>query len=408
MEYIMAAINGMRGTGEFGTDFRPKNYRELYTLLEPQGNAPLNAMLAMGSSSSTNDAEYKNFRDALPERRVTVNTVDGAATTDTTFDIYGDDNKFVVPGTILVSSVTGEVMRVTGAAASTATISGASTVTNDLTVVRNVGENQTAQALSTGQVLFIAGHAAAEGDTTPTPISFDATVATNYTQIFRTAFSVTNTLNATYLRTGNKEDEQRTKALKLHMSDIERAMIFGKKSETNGNTSQPLRTTGGLIESISTVKDANVDYTANGIITEADFDLLLIEDIFKYGSNQKIAFVGPRVANHLQQIGKSRFQPTQVQGTYGVNLTRYQTFAGDLLVHLHPQFRQLSHMRDSMLVVDFPDLEYRHLDGRDTQLLENRQNNDEDLVKHEYLSECGLELKQDLTHAYIKNWTAIA
>ena len=64
-------------------------------------------------------------------------------------------------------------------------------------------------------------------------------------------------------------------------------------------------------------------------------------------------------------------------------------------------------MRDSMLVVDFPDLEYRFLDGRDTQLLENRQNNDEDLVKHEYLSECGLEMKQDLTHAYIKNWQSI-
>ena len=404
----MAAIQGMRGTGEFGTDFRPKNYRELYTLLEPNGNAPLNAMLAMGSSSSTNDPEYKNFRDALPERRVTVNAVDGTATTDPTFDVYGDDNKFVVAGTILVSASTGEVMRVTGATPTTATINSVSTPTNDLTVVRNVGENQTAQALAAGDVLFIAGYAAPEGDTTPTPISFDATVATNYTQIFRTAFSVTNTLNATYLRTGNKEDEQRTKALKLHMSDIERAMIFGKKSETDGNTSQPLRTTGGLLESISTVKDANVDYTANGVITEADFDLLLIEEIFKYGSNQKIAFVGPRVANHLQQIGKNRFQPTQVQGTYGVNVTRYQTFAGDLLVHLHPQFRQLSHMRDSMLVVDFPDLEYRYLDGRDTQLLENRQNNDEDLVKHEYLSECGLELKQDLTHAYIKNWSAIS
>ena len=403
----MAAIQGMRGTGEFGTDFRPKNYRELYTLLEPNGNAPLNAMLAMGSSSSTNDPEYKNFRDALPERRVTVNVVDGTATTDTTFDIYGDDNKFVVAGTILVSASTGEVMRVTGATPTTATINAVPTPTNDLTVVRNVGENQTAQALAAGDVLFIAGHAATEGDTTPTPISFDASVATNYTQIFRTAFSVTNTLNATYLRTGNKEDEQRTKALKLHMSDIERAMIFGKKSETDGNTSQPLRTTGGLLEAISTVKDANVDYTANGVITEADFDLLLIEEIFKYGSNQKIAFVGPRVANHLQQIGKNRFQPTQAQGTYGVNVTRYQTFAGDLLVHLHPQFRQLSHMRDSMLVVDFPDLEYRYLDGRDTQLLENRQNNDEDLVKHEYLSECGLELKQDLTHAYIKNWSAI-
>jgi len=394
----MAAIQGMRGTGEFGTDFRPKNYRELYTLLEPNGNAPLNAMLAMGSSSSTNDPEYKNFRDALPERRVTIASgIASASAADAEFVISGDDAKFVVAGTILISSETGEVMRVGAAAVSGADMS----LTN---VTRNIGS--TGLTTVDGKELFIAGYAATEGDTTPTPVSFDATVATNYTQIFRTAFSVTNTLNATYLRTGNKEDEQRTKALKLHMSDIERAMIFGKKSETNGSTSQPMRTTGGLLEAISTVKDGTVDYS-NGVITEADFDLLLIEEIFKYGSNQKIAFVGPRVANHLQQIGKNRFQPTQVQGTYGVNVTRYQTFAGDLLVHLHPQFRQLTHMRDSMLVVDFPDLEYRYLDGRDTQLLENRQNNDEDLVKHEYLSECGLELKQDLTHAYIKNWSAI-
>ena len=49
----MAAIQGMRGTGEFSSDFRPKNYRELFTLLEPNGNAPLNALLSMGSSEST-------------------------------------------------------------------------------------------------------------------------------------------------------------------------------------------------------------------------------------------------------------------------------------------------------------------------------------------------------------------
>ena len=45
----MAAIQGLRGSGEFSTDFRPKNYRELFTLMEPNGNAPLNALLAMGS-----------------------------------------------------------------------------------------------------------------------------------------------------------------------------------------------------------------------------------------------------------------------------------------------------------------------------------------------------------------------
>ena len=69
----MAAITGMRGSGQFSTDFRPKNYRELFTLLEPNGNAPLNAMLSMSSTETTDDPEYKNFRDELPDRTLQVN-----------------------------------------------------------------------------------------------------------------------------------------------------------------------------------------------------------------------------------------------------------------------------------------------------------------------------------------------
>ena len=43
-----------------------------------------------------------------------------------------------------------------------------------------------------------------------------------------------------------------------------------------------------------------------------------------------------------------------------------------------------------------------------TQLLENRQAVDADSQKSEYLTECGLELLQDKTHAYIKNWALLA
>jgi len=146
--------------------------------------------------------------------------------------------------------------------------------------------------------------------------------------------------------------------------------------------------------------------TSAGDMTEEGFDDLLISTIFKFGSKQKIAFVGEGVANHLQQFGKDRWQPTAMEGAYGVNLTRYNTFAGDLMVHLHPQFRQIPNMRNAMVIVDFPYLVYRYLEGRDTQLLENRQAVDADSVKHEYLTECGLELLQDKVHGYIKNWSS--
>ena len=394
----MAAIQGLRGTGEFTSDFRPKNYRELFTLLEPNGNAPLNAMLAMGSSEPTDDPEYKNFRDELPERKLKVNgAVASTSTTSVTIDA-SDDNKFAINGAIVVNSETGEVMHVT-----------ADTTATTLTVARNIGG--TSHQIADNAELFIAGFAAQEGGTSPTAISFDATVSSNYTQIFRTAFAVTNTMQSTYLRTGDKLDEAMTKALKLHMSDIERAMFFGQKHEANASTAQPTRYTGGLLNSLSNVVDITTDYasyggTGAGTMTEEGFDSLLISTVFKFGSKQKIAFVGENVANHLQQYGKDRWQPTAMEGAYGVNLTRYNTFAGDLMVHLHPQFRQIPNMKNAMIIVDFPYLVYRHLEGRDTQLLENRQAVDADSVKHEYLTECGLELLQDKTHAYIKNWSA--
>jgi len=394
----MAAIQGLRGTGEFNTEVRPRNYRELFTLLEPNGNAPLNALLSMGSSESTDDPEFKNFRDELPDRKLKADgAVASATTTSITIDA-SDDNKYAIKGSIVVNSSTGEVMHVT-----------ADTGTTTLAVERNIGG--TSHQIADGDELFIAGFAAAEGGSSPTAISFDASVANNYTQIFRTAFQVSNTMNSTYLRTGDKMDEAMTKALKLHMSDIERAMFFGVKHESNATSSQPTRFTGGILDSVSNVVDVTTDYgdvggSTAGQMTEEGFDGLLISSVFKYGSKQKIAFVGESVANHLQQMGKDRWQPSAVEGAYGVNLTRYNTFAGDLMVHLHPQFRQVPGMKDAMVIVDFPYLSYRYLEGRDTQLLEDRQLPDADSQKHEYLTECGLELIQDQVHAYIKGWSS--
>ena len=392
----MAAITGMRGSGQFSTDFRPKNYRELFTLLEPNGNAPLNAMLSMSSTETTDDPEYKNFRDELPDRTLQVNgALANTGGTSITIDA-GDDNKFAINGAIVISQATGEVMHVTADCTATT-----------LTVARNIGG--TTHQIADNVKLFIAGFAAAEGGTSPTAVSFDATVVSNYTQIFRTSFQVSNTLSSTFLRTGDKMDESMTKALKMHMSDIERAMFFGVKHEANGSSATPTRYTGGLVNSLTNVVDITTDYAAYGgsgagKMTEEGFDSLLISTVFKYGSNQKIAFVGETVANQLQQMGKDRWKPTVVENSYGVNLIRYTTFAGDLMVHLHPQFRQLDHMKNAMVIVDFPYMSYRCLEGRDTQLLENRQAADADSVKHEYLTECGLELLQDKVHAYIKGW----
>lgn len=391
-------VLGLRGSGEFSADFRPTNYRELFTFLEPNGGAPLNALLSMTDSEATDDPKFNHFRDEMPDRTFTVDNTGGYNAATATLQLTsGDKVGYVIVGTVLVNSRTGEVMRATA---------NGDTGAYQVTVTRNVGG--TALTINDGDTFFVAGHASTEAANAPSALSWDPTLDYNYTQIFRQAAEVSNTLKATYLRTGNKEDEAVTKALKLHMSDIERAMFFGKRAEVNGSTSQPLRYTGGLNTFItSNVTDINT-YTTPGAMSEDEFDQLLIETIFAYGSKQKIAFVGARIASLLQKIGKARWQPTIIDGGYGIQFTRYSTFAGDLVVYLHPQFRQITGLAGSMFIIDLPYIKYRYMQGRDTDLLMNRQANDYDGVKHEFLTDCGLEFMQNKPHAIVKNWSTLS
>lgn len=389
----MSAILGLRGTGQFTTDFRPTNYRELFTLIEPNGTAPLNALLSMAQSESTDDPKYNHFRDELPSRVLTVNAAHVAGDAAITVTNISDNN-FVVPNTLLLNTTTNEIVR--------ATANGAAT---SLTVSRGAS-GSTAAAMAAGQRLVIIGFADQEGTGKPNSVSFDPTTDFNYTQIFKTGVSLTNTMKATYLRTGSKEQEMVTKGLKLHMADIERAMFWGRRFEEGGTTAQPRRFTGGLFNLITNVTDAASGFATANTITENEFDRLLIENIFAWGNKQKLAICGPRVISNLQRIAKNRWQPTQVQGSYGVNMTAYSTFAGDLNVMLHPMFRQIPGFESTMLILDLPYVKYRYLADRDTQLKRDVQANDADATEHYYLTECGLELMQGRPHSVIRNWQA--
>ena len=395
---MSTAIQGLRGTGQFSIDFRPTNYRELFTLLEPNGSAPLNALLAMAASESTDDPKYNNFQDELPARQMIVNNVGGYPGTGGTQTIQltaGDPGAYVLAGSVVVNSRTGEVMQATA---------DGDTVAIAITVTRQIGG--TTLTINNGDMLFVAGFAASEGSGAPTAISFDPVVVYNYTQIFKTPFQVTGTLQNTYRRTGNAETEYMTKALKLHMSDIERAMFFGRRVENNGTTAQPTRFTGGLMNLITNITDVGT-FATPGLMDENVFDRTLIENIFAWGSKQKICFGGARIASLLQQIGKDKWTPRQIDNAYGILFTRYVTFAGDLLFYLHPQFRQINGMANTMVVIDLPYTKYRFLQNRDTRLYRNIQPPDADSVKHQYMTECGLELLQNRPHAIIKNWTDV-
>ena len=351
----------------------------------------------MTSSESTDDPKYNHFRDELPTRTIVVNGALNNSATTLTFDNDTADEAFIVSGTVLHNPATGENILATA---------DANTSANTVTIQR--GYHSTAAAVADDQELIIAGSSFIEGGTSPTAVSFDATVDHNFTQIFKTAISVSGTLQNTNLRTGDKEQEQLTKALKLHMGDIERAFFFGTRGETNGSTANPKRTTGGLFSMITNVIDCASATTSSNKMTEKEFDKFLIEDIFAFGSNEKVAFAGPRCITNMMELGKNRWQPVQIDNAYGVAFTRYTTFAGELLVYMHPMFRQVGALSQEMLILDMNHLNYRYMAGRDTQLVRDIQNNDFDGVKHMYMSECGLEMTHSKVHHRIKNWSALS
>jgi hypothetical protein len=108
------------------------------------------------------------------------------------------------------------------------------------------------------------------------------------------------------------------------------------------------------------------------------------------------------------EVGKNRWQPTQIDNAYGVSLSRYTTYAGDLLVYMHPMFRQIPNMDQEMVVLDMNEIKYRYMQGRDTQLIRDIQTPDFDGVKHMYQTECGLEMTQAKVHHRIKGWSGVS
>lgn len=385
----------MRGTGGFPADHRAENWREKWLMLEPNGSAPLTAILSMLQSESTDDPEYHNFRKDLPDFRFT-HSGSALAGDVTLTATAAADLTYIRIGALIRNWRSGEVVKVIAKPTGTT-----------LTVTRGVGNSGTGIAVNASDVWFLIGNANSEGADTPVAISWDAASTENFCQIWRTPVNITRTAMKTNFRTGDQYVEKTRDALKQHMMETERGFIWGKKDIITGSNGQPERYTGGIVSFLTShVLDVSVA-TTPGLLDEKTFDTFIAEHIFAFGSSQKLALCGWKCADLLQRIAKDRWTINAVSGnmTYGMSLTSYMTFAGELMVKTHPQFRQIPGAESMMLILDTSDLRYRYID--DLVLLKDRQSPGIDGVTDEYLAECGLEMLQEKTHALITGWNSV-
>src|SRR5690606_15943145 len=80
---------GLRGTGSWGADERPKNFREMILWAEPNGRAPFTALSAKMKTESTDDPEFSWWEETLKPSIVYINNSGGydSSPSTTTFAV---------------------------------------------------------------------------------------------------------------------------------------------------------------------------------------------------------------------------------------------------------------------------------------------------------------------------------
>lgn len=423
-------ITGLRGSASFGADGslarRPENWREMILMLYPNGQAPLTALTALMGSEATTDPIYHWFEKELPSQAATVTGVysDALTTAWTAASktqgasvwvkmAEADAKNFKAGHIITVRApasgvIASNIFQVLISAAPT--LSGASSyVTGKL--ISATFTSLASASYTAGQV---GGSAYPEGDTSGVSIGYDPTEYSNYTQIFRNSLDNTRTAAKTKLRTGDAVAQAKKETLELHSIEMERAFLFnGSKYVTTGSNGQPLRISAGVRGFISTNKNDFRAATSVGSTTWAgsaadaakNYSWLMdrLEELFRYGSQEKIAFCGSGVLLAIQKL-LAALSSTQVALTpttmaYGFKVQELVTPFGSLMLKSHPLMTMDASTRSDMYCLDTKYIKYRYVD--DTKYKPEIQDNDLDGSKSEYITEAGLEVQFEKSHGII-------
>jgi hypothetical protein len=395
--FIFGAFAGLRGTGDWATDERPKNFRETILWRQPNGQAPITGLLSKMSEEKVDDAEFNWWEEELVAVRLTLN---GAMpTTSTTVVVVTAGALLLVPGDVLLlenaaadlAASPFEIVRVNGVASDTT-----------FDVIR-AQAGTSAAALINGAGLTRIGTVFAEGTSSPNVSSRNPTKLTNYCQIFKTAYEITRTASKTRLRTGDPVKNDKKRKMFDHSVNNEFAFLFGKPFElpTGGSNNKPLRFTGGIRHFITTNRTV---FTTTP--TETTF-LNAVQPVFDFdggGGSERIMFCGNGALTSLNKLAKAGMQVRvdEVVKVYGMDLQRWIVPQGTFLMRSHPLLNTHTRYTNSIFVMDPTAMKYRYVD--DTTFQDNIQLPDADSKKGQWLGECGLEFRHERTMAYLGNF----
>jgi hypothetical protein len=415
---------GMRGTGDWVADQRPKSWREAILYLYPNGMAPLTAILSMMKSEKVNDPEFYWWTQTQSSVQGAVSgvyTLPDLSVAYVNGGVAGDILYVVTTaalGTsireghqILLRDASDYAVDVNGKVVGV-NIGGANTVLS--VKLLEDDDNSTTHDLSDCDNFKIIGNLNPEGGEMPDSISQDPSKVYNKTQIWRTPLSLTRTALQTRLRTGDAYQKAKKEALEMHSWEMELSYIWGIMTENIGDNGKPERTTRGIIDFIRTYSAANVDdFTTNatyagldwtdayaGVTAGQHWIDTMLEQIFRYGAGEKLVLCGSGALLGLQRTAQAggTIQLNVGQKAYGMKITEWITPFGSIYLKTHPLFSFDATTRHMGIVLEPSELKYRFI--QDTEFFgensskthpEGYGNRRLDGLNEEWLTEAGLE-----------------
>jgi hypothetical protein len=411
----MSGVAGLRGTGDWGVDERPKDFRENILFFNPNGEAPIFALTAKAGKRVVKDPEFAWWSEgnalvrlqataaayAATDTVFTTGTADPGSTTlganyGTATNLKGGDLLMVEPG-VETTTYAPEIIEV-------------DTVLSDTQFTAKRGQaGSTAGVIGASAWFTLIGSSYAEGTGAPRAVSRNPIKFFNYTQIFKNTYELTGTADKTTVRTGDPWSNDKKRKSYDHSRDIELSMLFGRRSETTGDNGKPKRTFGGLRTFIpasnSTIFGSAV--TPNSLIDS-------IGMVFDYNTgagDTRIMFIGNQAAIELGKIFNAatniHINTTERVKVYGIHFQEVLLPQGRILIKTHPLMSRHGVYKKSGFVLDFDAIKWAPLTGRDTKVKDDVQTPDEDVRRGYIMTEAGIEVDYGgLTMAYLGNISA--
>lgn len=391
----MSYIRGLVSTADVTSAQMVIDMEKEIAMLEPDQAGLYSFAQFLGKTEKAEQPKFSWLEDENVPYTATINCAAGYAVGDT--DIVLDDASYVKIDDLFQNARTREVYRCTAVNADLVTI----------TITRAFGSTAAAAILDNDYLVRV-GTVSEEGSDIKTTRTTKTTEVVNYVQIFKDNQDFTGTQNASRMYSGDERARQLRAMAIRHRMDIDRAMMFGEQKVTTGSGGKPLRATKGLLSFIST----NVMTDGNGILSRAEWNDFLENYAGKHyngstagqgPSPKKLILCGSIIIEALYSWLDQKVMLDGKWNKLGVPCVEYTTPSGKtFLIKSHKTFNDVPDYQGYAVAIDMENVRIKTL--RPTKLTMNMPTTSDKTID-QYLTECGLKVRNEKNFALLKGVT---